>query len=374
MLSSLHIENLRSLRSFELAAPRRLNVLTGRNNSGKTTVLEGAFLFAGARSPNDLMTLATIRGEAKVAVRRDRDTALPWDGFFPALARESHTIKVTASLSGPISDRLAGPGSYTLSLSHLADPAAIGPQVFAARVVGPLQALDTSTQLAWALESRLVGPAESTKLLTETRLLFALDSGKTFASDHADFLPAYYFGSWAREYAQAPLALRKLQQAKELTPVLDASRALIPDLVDLELGLASDGTPQVDVRTAGPGRALPLHLLGDGARRVVSLALAATSVRGGLLLIDEVENGVHWSAMGEVWRGLLTIARAFDLQVFATTHSAECIRALVHSAREADALSEVAVHRLDRSDFHTQVSTYSDDTLSFAADEGWEVR
>jgi predicted ATPase len=373
MFKSLAIENLRSLRSMELAAPRRVNLLTGKNNSGKTTVLEGVFLLAGARSPDDLTTLRRIRGESTVAVTRDRETPLPWDSLFPELARASSTIELSALIEGRSAERWAGSGTYTLSISHQPEPVAIGPQIFAARVIGPLNTLDT-TRLAWALEYRLTGPREAATPLDETRQLLALDGELTLAPEASAPLPAFFFGSWGREYTQAAQTLRRLQQANALDPVLAVSRAVIPDLVTLELGLAANGIPQVDVRMSSSSRALPLHLLGDGARRVVSIALAATSVRGGLLLIDEVENGIHWSAMRDVWRGLIALAQALDLQVFATTHSAECIFALVDSAREADALNEVAVHRLDRTEDGTRVATYDEDTLAFAADEGWEVR
>lgn len=77
--------------------------------------------------------------------------------------------------------------------------------------------------------------------------------------------------------------------------------------------------------------------------RMASLALAMAMVEGGVFLVDEIENGVHHSVLSDVWRVIDDASRKLNAQVFATTHSYECLRAAA-SAIEGDDLS---IHRLE---------------------------
>ena len=68
-----------------------------------------------------------------------------------------------------------------------------------------------------------------------------------------------------------------------------------------------------------------MGFLGDGIGRYLSMSLAFYEARKGMILIDEVENGLHHSALKGVWKNLYTLSQKFDVQVFATTHSRECL-------------------------------------------------
>jgi AAA15 family ATPase/GTPase len=82
--------------------------------------------------------------------------------------------------------------------------------------------------------------------------------------------------------------------------------------------------------------------------RVFALALHLAVARGGFLFLDEIENGLHWSVMPSVWRFLVETARSLDVQVFATTHSKDCLEALADLNRTYPELAEqVSVQRLE---------------------------
>jgi AAA15 family ATPase/GTPase len=93
---------------------------------------------------------------------------------------------------------------------------------------------------------------------------------------------------------------------------------------------------------------IEIGTLGEGVARMLTLALHLAAAPGGFLLIDEIENGLHWSVMPKVWRFLVETARAFDTQVFATTHSKDCVEALAELKRTSPELAQhVSVHRLE---------------------------
>ena len=87
--------------------------------------------------------------------------------------------------------------------------------------------------------------------------------------------------------------------------------------------------------------------MGEGVGRLLSLLLAILQTPGGVVLIDEVENGLHYSVMKPVWQAIAQAARQADMQVFATTHSWECIQA-AHQAYKGSGPYELRYFRLDR--------------------------
>ncbi|RKZ90567.1 MAG: hypothetical protein DRR19_09675 [Candidatus Parabeggiatoa sp. nov. 1] len=78
-----------------------------------------------------------------------------------------------------------------------------------------------------------------------------------------------------------------------------------------------------------PSNVMPLSLFGDSLNRVADLFLKLVNNQNGILLIDEIENGIHHTKQKELWKLLFEIATKFDIQIFATTHSLEMLRAFV---------------------------------------------
>ncbi len=118
---------------------------------------------------------------------------------------------------------------------------------------------------------------------------------------------------------------------------------------------------------------IPVPYMGEGIGRLLSILLAIANARGGVALIDEIENGLHYSVQKQVWQAIAHAARQNDVQVFATTHSYECINA----AYEAFASSEpydFALHRLDRIDGEIKVVRYDRDMMKYALEMFHEVR
>jgi ABC-type nitrate/sulfonate/bicarbonate transport system ATPase subunit len=92
---------------------------------------------------------------------------------------------------------------------------------------------------------------------------------------------------------------------------------------------------------------VPIGSLGDGMRHLLSLALNMVAARGGTLLIDEIDHGLHHSVMDAMWNVVLTTAQRLDIQVFATTHSADCVAGLARLHRRMPQRPhELMVHRL----------------------------
>ena len=105
----------------------------------------------------------------------------------------------------------------------------------------------------------------------------------------------------------------------------------------------------------------------------VKAAIERNELPGGVVLIDEVENGLHYSGVKDVWKAIAVAARQMDVQVFATTHSYECIQA-AHDAFTASGIYDLRLFRLDRLNGEIQVAAYDQDVLGYATEMRHEVR
>ncbi len=118
---------------------------------------------------------------------------------------------------------------------------------------------------------------------------------------------------------------------------------------------------------------LPLKSMGDGMTRLFHIIVALVNAKDGLLLIDEFENGLHWSVQQAVWETVFRLATHLNVQIFATTHSRDCIAGFEGAwlqARDAGAFFRLQVCV----DGSPCVKAYSLETLADSLDTDVEVR
>lgn len=118
---------------------------------------------------------------------------------------------------------------------------------------------------------------------------------------------------------------------------------------------------------------MPLKSLGKGALRLFDMALALAASRNGLLLIDEAENGLHYSLQPKFWSMMLETAHKNNVQVLATTHSWDCLRGFAQAAL-ANPCIEGLLLRLDKAEQGLRALEYEEEDLEAAVEQGIEVR
>jgi predicted ATPase len=156
--------------------------------------------------------------------------------------------------------------------------------------------------------------------------------------------------------------------------VLDALRIIAPDVQRINL-IGEEGIQGriPIVKIASLAEPVPLRSLGEGMNRLFGLILAIVNAKDGLLLLDEVESGLHYSVLPEVWRLLFTVAQRLNVQVFATTHSWDCITAFQQAAAE-NAEEEGVLIRLEMKKGEIAATTFDESKLTIATREQIEVR
>ncbi|MCY4304500.1 MAG: AAA family ATPase [Aestuariivita sp.] len=117
---------------------------------------------------------------------------------------------------------------------------------------------------------------------------------------------------------------------------------------------------------------VPLKRLGDGVQRLLGIALALANCQNGILLIDEVENGIHYSILPKLWDMIFKTAQEGNIQVIAATHSWDCISSFTHSALATDQVGTLV--RLEKDEDDLYPVHYSEEDLEIIAKHNIEVR
>lgn len=127
------------------------------------------------------------------------------------------------------------------------------------------------------------------------------------------------------------------------------------------------------VRLEDRGLPVPIGSLGDGIWRMLALAIALIQSENGVLLVDEIDTGLHYSVMVDMWKMVAETAQRRNVQVFATTHSRDCYESLAAIAHEGVAAgSEVTIQRIERE--KGRAIAYTEQEIIAAAKYGGEVR
>ncbi len=136
--------------------------------------------------------------------------------------------------------------------------------------------------------------------------------------------------------------------------------------------ISINNTPVVHA-DVGLDRLIPIALLGDGIQRLISWTLTFRAASGGLMLIDEVENGIHHSKLHDLWRSIALFAKQYEVQVFATTHSLECVNTARRVFEDFEA-NDFHYLRLDRVKDEIEAKSFDRDMLETALGLDWEIR
>ena len=134
------------------------------------------------------------------------------------------------------------------------------------------------------------------------------------------------------------------------TEVVEALQLLEPGVDEIVYPTGGEPPRGIELGRRDSDRRLPIGSYGDGMRRLLALSLGLIGGADGCVLIDEIDTGLHWTVMEDMWRLVMETARRSNVQVFATTHSYDCIRGLGSLVRSRpDLADDLAIHKMHRS-------------------------
>lgn len=163
--------------------------------------------------------------------------------------------------------------------------------------------------------------------------------------------------------------LGRLRTRKQEGLVLKALQDIEPRLQSIE-DISASGSPMIwgDI---GLSELVPLAVMGEGMIRIAQLVLAIADLPDGLVLVDEIENGLHHSVLPKVWKAIDAAAQQTNTQIIATTHSFECVQA---ASQALGGSNGFLFHRLEDSASGNRCVTYQAEDIAAAIRHELEVR
>jgi ABC-type branched-subunit amino acid transport system ATPase component len=372
MLRDLRISGFRGLRELTMSGLGRVNLLVGTNNCGKTTVLEAISLLSAPGTATPLWQVQSRRGEFVEHAERQMDVAQILNGRELAMGHRFHIIGLNTD------------GSYA-KMSAFFVVSDVTPKEVedddGEDEVGSPTALrePLALQLEWregpSLE-HVTLPVPTVRLpvtrlggVHDQRMLSARDASTSGARR-----PVFFIATDGLTRQQIVSMFERIVLTPDETTVLQALHTIEPGIERI----ASIGTQAKRVSRGGrgglammvAGQRVPVGSMGDGLWRLLGVALAMVQARGGVLLVDEIDTGLHYSVLVDMWRLVLETARRLDVQVFATTHSRDCYEAL--AAVTEPGRTEISLQRIERG--RVEAVAFTELEIRQAGERGLEVR
>lgn len=362
MLTSLRIQGFRGFADYSVEHLARVNLFVGANNSGKTSILEAAETLLG-RGRIESVIAGPLRREEGVFDQRQnpqafelghlffgRPTAFPATFTVSGVNGEAQAVKVLLELDVGSDEEGGKTSERRQRRLDLDQEQPLGSQLM----------LETEFEFTQAKQSfvQRVPVEEIPRLLSRKWIRAAAVSPLSAPSQQhpVNFIPTSGLSAQALAERWNRLALTPQEQF-----VVEAMQIIEPRTERLAFLQDPAQVPRVMLKMRDSLAPVPLGSMGEGMRRLLALAIGLGTSAGGCLVIDELDTGLHYGAMQRLWKLLIEGAKRLDVQVLATTHSLDCIRALAAFAEEnPDHRDDVLLHR---------VEAKRDRAITFTADE-----
>lgn len=315
--TSLHIESYKKLRNLTLSKISRINLFAGFNNSGKTTLLEAIYLLT--RQNDFAGILEVIRRRGKI----------PEDHINPEWLVEqlSNEIKISGTFDQQASS--VSIRNYVSEDSKL-DKSRYLTSVEITSNFGT-EGQESTTHIFKGRERET--EAESIKLLSQV-----VYSSPFFLNEPHRYASFYH----------------KSVQSKALPKIFEfIRREVVPSLNDIRL---VDDLQRFLVDDAQYPTAMDLMNYGEGLQRIFFISLLFASAQNGVILIDEFENAIHADLISKFAPFIHQLAVTFNVQVFLTSHSKECIDSFVQNVPNVD---DFAYYALVATENHVEARAFS---------------
>lgn len=352
MLNNVTIENFRGIEKTTINGLTRLSLISGRNNVGKTTILEALFLLMDHTSIDSFAKLGSFRGSLI-----NGGVSL-WEPLF-------YQMNVDNEIKISVSD-----GASTAYLTYEKDENYL-PYNTPGMSEDMLAQFRSATKNTYSLLFKYVLDdynEEGHYSLNGINIMRDMKTNLLGNEIRAMRSTQFINATIARVSDSVLNGIGKLELSGKKSIIIEILKELDSRIEDI-LTLSLQGITQLYLRIGG--KLIPLQYAGDGVMKLLNICLAILERRNGLVLIDEIESGFHYSMYGKLFKIIDKICKESNCQILATTHSYELIQAVQDSSIDVDGFS---YYRMEQGYHETSIFRYNYAMLDNALHAEMEVR
>ncbi len=365
MYNKIKIENYKNLQSLELNNLGQVNLFTGKNNTGKSSLLEAIGLLNSGFSNEWIYRILNMRGEDVEQLMFPRD--LNEDQI------ENLNFESLLSFFSEY-DKL-----QVIKLSATAGNSAV---VVTAKLVY------TKSDLESEANTDAVYDFDESTDYNDKDLVLKIDTGQSSKPIKLknNFLRRQNFysqeGSIFIGFVANHSSLLqidgniwdKLLLTEHSNTIVETLQLIVPTIERLSFVDYSRSRRRAMVKLKQLDKILPLQSMGDGINRILAIVLRMVNSANGIFLLDEFENGLHYTVQEQLWKVIFELSKKLNIQVFATTHSQDCIYAFARVLNEQEKENTGKVFRLEHKNTQIKSIEYIKEELKIAAEQNIEIR
>lgn len=364
-MKELEINNYKCLGNVSITDLKRVNLFTGKNNTGKSTILEALSLFVSKGKNSWIKELLDRRGEIN---NYDRDDNVNVETNLEILSSFFYNRKIGFDQDDLISIK-SDNDNFTMKFVQFVDEM-IEKEDSEGNLFHVTNRVITNDanrdNLSYGLELKVDNSSQMLKL---DRNIFR---GRLSVFESDKF---HLVNSKGDDIDNSAALWDKITLSEKEDSVIEALKIIEPNISRLSfVGNDSYRNRRYPIiKLNNTQNIYPLKAMGDGINRVLNLTLALVNSDNGFLLIDECENGLHYSVQEKLWKIIFEIASKLNVQVFATTHSNDSIRSFAKVLEANDKL-DGTLFRLERKKEKIIANAFSKEEITEAANQNINLR
>ena len=381
MIDSIVVKNFKSLKDFEIKKLGSVNLIVGKNNSGKSTVLESIRILAAKGNPQIINGIIKDHDD-QVLVAQSRmqngeeDSVQIYEGIFSDRKFPKDGAPIYIGNKNKNNFVEIKRVYYEESLVEKNDDKG-SVSVSRVRKIYDINDLPKVHDFDQVIQVVTNNTKERPFFLNYNESPYIRNRMFNFP-DNIRPIPISYIPTQFLSMELLANLWDKTVLTDYFNNVRNFLKVISDDLEDVAFIKVNNKSSRTGiVKLKGLDKPIPLNSMGDGVLRILQLVLGILPASQGILLIDEFENGLHYSVQKKVWELIFRLAEELNIQVFATTHSWDCIEAFTCSAKDStlDSILCRIGNSISKDDYGKTISTIIEkDSLSELTQSEVELR
>lgn len=348
MFHNIEINRLRGIKHSKIEGLKQINLFFGKNNCGKSSLLDAIFLISGISNPKLPLNVNIIRN-----YRRLEPSDMKLDFY-------------SLDMSNPIVIKAENDETRELQISVVESSSS---KVNLLGEDNNVASTDLDNKYGLVLKYKVDEHAYESSIIMSHSSNNSLEQRIKMPAHYKEKLTCRYLNP-KYDFTTSIDGLVDVIKNKDEAFIVNALRLIEPNIKDFVL---SQNEVLVDI---GLDKRIPINMMGDGARKILSILTTIYECKNGIVLIDELSNGFHYSVMKGVWRAIVSVAKKNNVQIFATTHDLDSIKGLRDAAKSGEEYDDsIVCFKLQRTaDYELKSYTYSLDSVDYSLTQEIEIR
>ncbi|HIW34776.1 MAG TPA: ATP-binding protein [Candidatus Paenibacillus intestinavium] len=348
-LTSIGVTSFRGIQNLMVENLGDVNIVTGSNNSGKTSFLEAMMMLSAPESLDNAIRVAKLRENVKYRTPFSRNRLVSYQLFSYLFNKKNEKLKIEIDGKyGAVHVDLKIEGEFQkILLDEYMIKDLLNNSRYSRSKFNEIESLEEEVETFVGEHSYMLNDKEGIRY--ETKLNFnkySLDDILRSGGRNKPIVKYNFISSIDHIINDSiNLVIKSREFKKEVVEILTVFDEDIEDLV-----IIKDDDRYIHCIQSKSNGLMPLSIYGDGIKKVIALAAGIISSKDGILLVDEIETSIHKTIMPRIFHWLIESCRDFSVQLFLTTHSLEVVDEILNanpSAVERDFLRIVTLKKND---------------------------